>query len=230
MSPPVQTQYEVAGQTLAQMFHSLSSSWLCLLLCEDDTVSHWSKQNKFLFTVSVKMEINTKLSLGASRVVQPPPPMKIPVTCFTVPPLKHAMISEFWQMGKGHGSLNQREAEVNINKGRQGNVKEWRLLGTGADHSRLRAAGLFTHQCDVTLSSNKTKMKIFPLITSVSQSLINRRTTRPLAITWQAVSQASRSTNCPPKQNYKKACYLAQEVKACKWSTIISLWISQMIW
>lgn len=29
MSPRPQTKYEVAGQTLVQMFHSLSSSWLC---------------------------------------------------------------------------------------------------------------------------------------------------------------------------------------------------------
>lgn len=60
-------EYEVAGQTFLQMFHSLSSSWPRLRLCEDDTVSHWSKQNKFLPTVAVKMNINTELSLDASN-------------------------------------------------------------------------------------------------------------------------------------------------------------------
>lgn len=35
----VQTEDEVAEQTFIQMFHSLSSSWLCLLLCENDAVS-----------------------------------------------------------------------------------------------------------------------------------------------------------------------------------------------
>ncbi len=63
----VQTEYEVAGQTFVEMFHSLSSSWPRLLLCEDDTVSHWSKQNKFLPTLAGKMNINTELSLDASN-------------------------------------------------------------------------------------------------------------------------------------------------------------------
>lgn len=72
----VQTEYEVAEQTFVQMFHSLSSSWPCILLCEDDTVSHRSKQNKFLPTVAVKMNINTELSLRCfnhSAIVQPLP-------------------------------------------------------------------------------------------------------------------------------------------------------------
>lgn len=68
------------------------------------------------------MNINTELSLDASNFC-PAFTLEIPATWFTLPALKHAMISDFWQMGKGHGSPRRKEAEVNINRGRRGNAE-----------------------------------------------------------------------------------------------------------
>lgn len=122
MSPRPKQEYEVAGQTFVQMFHSLSRSWLLPLLCEDDTVSHWSKQNKSLPTVAVKMNINTELSLDAWNF-----PVLFSLSagnsCNLVHPAFYkTMNSDFWRMSKGH-VICRREAEVNINKGRRRNVE-----------------------------------------------------------------------------------------------------------
>lgn len=72
----------------------------------------------------------------------PASPLEIPTTWLTRPPLKHAVTPDSWQMGKGHGSLSRGEAEVNINKGRRGEM--WSATpGIRAVHTLIHAAGLF---------------------------------------------------------------------------------------
>lgn len=64
------------------------------------------------------MSINTELSVGASNF--PVLSVENPRDLVRGGSLNHTIISELWQMGKGCGSLNRREAEVTINKGRRG--------------------------------------------------------------------------------------------------------------
>ena len=58
---------------------------------------------------------------------------------FTLPSLKHAMISDFWQMGKGHGSQRGRGEHK-----QKGEGEMWRATsGIRAVHASIHAAGLF---------------------------------------------------------------------------------------
>lgn len=83
------------------------------------------------------------------------------MTGFRLTSRKHAVVSDFWPTGEGHGSLGRREAEVNMKwKCEKGGNVECDLWDPTSSCS-LHAAGLFGHHCDATTAAIKHKLRSY---------------------------------------------------------------------